>query len=133
MRDRDTTGRAAVFAALAEPARLAIVDRLVAGDLSPGELGTDLGIGTNLMAHHLHVLEGAGVIRRVRSEGDRRRSYVTLRVDNPTVWAAVAAGQLPAAATAGAPRVLFVCTANSARSQLAAARWNQVSSIPAVS
>jgi protein-tyrosine-phosphatase len=31
------------------------------------------------------------------------------------------------------PRVLFVCTANSARSQLAAAIWNQLSNTPATS
>jgi protein-tyrosine-phosphatase len=31
------------------------------------------------------------------------------------------------------PRVLFVCTANTARSQLAAAIWNQLSTIPATS
>jgi|SRR5215211_3325070 len=31
------------------------------------------------------------------------------------------------------PRVVFVCTANSARSQLAAAIWNQLRNIPATS
>ena len=36
--------RARVHAALGEPARLAIVDRLVPGDASPGELGQELGI-----------------------------------------------------------------------------------------
>ena len=37
-----------------------------------------LGMGTNLLAHHLRVLEDVGLVRRHRSEGDRRRSYVTL-------------------------------------------------------
>jgi ArsR family transcriptional regulator, arsenate/arsenite/antimonite-responsive transcriptional repressor / arsenate reductase (thioredoxin) len=124
--------RAAVFAALGEPVRLALVDRLVAGDASPGELAADIGLGTNLLAHHLRVLEDAGIIYRVRSEGDRRRSYVQLRLDQSTVWAAAISGRMPNNLPAGS-RVLFVCTANSARSQLAAAIWNQLSNTPAAS
>jgi protein-tyrosine-phosphatase len=126
--------RAAVHAALAEPVRLVIVDRLVPGDASPGELAELVGLGSNLVAHHLKVLQEAGVVRRVRSEGDRRRSYVQLCLDDPVVWAAARAGvadQPPTGAVV--PRVLFVCTANSARSQLAAARWNVISAVPAAS
>jgi protein-tyrosine-phosphatase/DNA-binding transcriptional ArsR family regulator len=129
---QDLDGRAAVFAALGEPIRLALVDRLVAGDASPGELAAAVGLGSNLLAHHLRVLEAAGIIRRVRSEGDRRRSYVQLRLDQPTVWAAAISGRMPNNLPTG-PRVLFVCTANSARSQLAAAIWNQLRNIPATS
>ena len=33
---------------------------------------------SNLMAHHLGVLEQAGMVRRIRSEGDRRRTYLQL-------------------------------------------------------
>jgi protein-tyrosine-phosphatase/DNA-binding transcriptional ArsR family regulator len=109
------------------------VDLLGPGDASPGELAEAVGLGSNLLAHHLKVLEEAGVIRRVRSEGDRRRSYVQLCLDDPIVWAAAQAGlsdRLPAAAV---PRVVFVCTANSARSQLAAAKWNAISPVPAAS
>ena len=79
--------RAAVHAALGEPVRLALADQLIAGDASPSDLAESLDLGTNLLAHHLKVLEAAGVIRRVRSEGDRRRSYVQLRLDNPIVRA----------------------------------------------
>jgi protein-tyrosine-phosphatase len=123
--------RAAVFAALGEPARLALVDRLLAEDLSPSDVVEELGIAGNLLAHHLRVLEEAGVIRRTRSEGDRRRSYIQLRLDDPFVWTITHA----AAASHLSPpeRVVFVCTANSARSQFAAAAWNQVSAIPATS
>ena len=121
--------RAQTLAALAEPVRLALVDRLVPGDASPSELAAHLGLGSNLLAHHLRVLEEAGVVRRVRSEGDRRRSYVQLRTDHPLVRAATLTSQ-----QAGpAPRVVFVCTANTARSQLAAATWNRQSAIPAIS
>jgi protein-tyrosine-phosphatase len=125
--------RAAVHAALGEPVRLAIVDRLAPGDASPGELAEAVGLGSNLLAHHLKVLEDAGVIRRVRSEGDRRRSYVQLCLDDPVIWATARAGLADRLPAGGVPRVVFVCTANSARSQLAAARWNAISPVPAAS
>lgn len=122
--------RARVYAALGEPARLAMVDRLIPGDASPGELGAELEMATNLLAHHLRVLQEAGVIRRVQSEGDRRRSYVQLRLEDPLVRAAVAPNPSPLAV---GRRVVFVCTHNSARSQLAAASWRRVSQVPVAS
>jgi protein-tyrosine-phosphatase len=128
----DLAGRAAIFAALGEPVRLAIVDQLMAGDASPGQLAVAVGLGSNLLAHHLGVLDQAGVIRRLRSEGDHRRSYVTLRLDNPAVLAATSIGD-PRMRSEDVGRVVFVCTGNSARSQLAAAVWNRLSSIPAAS
>src|SRR5690606_422919 len=70
--------RARRHAALAEPARLQIMDLLVQGDLSPTEIGMRLGLASNLLAHHLNVLEAEMLIRRDRSEGDGRRSYVRL-------------------------------------------------------
>jgi protein-tyrosine-phosphatase len=117
--------RAAVPAARADPARLKITDTLLAGDASPSELAALLGMPSNLLAHHLHVLEQAGVITRHRSEGDRRRTYLQL---NPGPLDSLAA---PPGRTA--QRVLFVCTANSARSHLAAALWRRASVIPAAS
>lgn len=127
----DLERRSRMHAALGEPVRLAIVDQLALGDASPGELGAVVDLATNLLAHHLRVLEEAGLIRRVRSEGDRRRSYVQLR------WEDVGVSRLLSAAVEGltcpVPRVLFVCTQNSARSQLAAAAWARVSTIPAAS
>jgi protein-tyrosine-phosphatase/DNA-binding HxlR family transcriptional regulator len=121
----DLVRRARVHAALGEPARLAIVDTLTLGDASPGELGQALGLPTNLIAHHLAVLSDAGIVERTRSEGDRRRTYVRLRPDTLTTL-------VPAALTQ-APRVVFVCTHNSARSQLAAALWARRSPVPATS
>jgi protein-tyrosine-phosphatase len=90
-----------------------------------------LGLGTNLAAHHLRVLEDAGVIRRIRSEGDRRRSYVQLRVDDQTVAALLCSQSPSRRLPSSVNHVLFVCTANSARSQLAAATWNSINTIPA--
>jgi protein-tyrosine-phosphatase/DNA-binding transcriptional ArsR family regulator len=107
--------RADAHAALAEPHRLAIVDALALGDLSPGELGERTRQSSNLLAHHLGVLEHAGLVRRRRSDGDGRRSYLTLAWENPIVAATTIAGVAPAGT-----RVVFVCSANSARSQMAA-------------
>lgn len=121
----DLIERARVHAALGDVARLAIVDALVAGDAAPGELGAALGLPTNLIAHHLKVLEDAGVVVRTRSEGDRRRTYVRLRAEP------VADLTRPALGADGVGRVLFVCTQNSARSQLAAAIWSRRSPMPA--
>ncbi len=67
------------------------------------------------MAHHLDVLEQAGLIERFASAGDRRRRYARL-VRGPLA-------ELGVAAARPAGKVLFVCTHNSARSQLAAALW----------
>lgn len=114
-----------MHAALGEPARLAIVDRLVLGDVSPTEIGRELGLPSNLLAHHLKLLEQAGVIERSRSEGDHRRTYLRLRPEALT-------GLLPTGLRT-APRVMFVCTHNSARSQLAAALWARHSPVPAAS
>ncbi len=107
--------RARVHAALGDPARLAIVDALTLGDASPGEIATELGLPTNLVAHHVKVLQDAGLLVRTRSEGDRRRTYLRLV---PGVLSSLTAPRLD-----GAERVVFVCTHNSARSQLAAALW----------
>jgi protein-tyrosine-phosphatase len=120
-----------MHAALGEPVRLAIIDRLALGDVSPGELGQEFAVATNLLAHHLRVLQEAGLIRRVRSEGDGRRSYVQLVLDDP----AVTAVSRPSGASLRGPaqRVVFVCTRNSARSQLAAAAWARSSDVPGTS
>ncbi len=109
--------RAARHAALGDAVRLAIVDELAASDRAPVELRRILGLESNLLAHHLDVLERVGLIERSRSSGDGRRRYVHLRrsaLDGLTPAPAPAVPVGPA---------LFVCTANSARSPLAAALW----------
>lgn len=102
-----------MHAALGEPIRLAIVEELARSDRSPKELGEHYGLATNLLAHHLDVLEGAGLIQRFVSAGDRRRRYV--RVNRQPLT------RLGIETTRPLGPVLFVCSQNSARSQLAAA------------
>ena len=111
----DIERRARVFAALGDPVRLAIVDQLSLTDLSPTDLAKHHGLPSNLLAHHLGVLEDAGLVERTVSAGDKRRRYVRLRSEG------LESAQPPSALPAGP--VLFVCTHNSARSQLAAALW----------
>jgi protein-tyrosine-phosphatase len=112
--------RARCFAALGDPLRLAIVDDLASSDRSPGELASRHRLASNLLAHHLGVLERAGLIERVVSSGDARRRYVRL------VHHALAGLDVGIARPEGP--VLFVCTHNSARSQLAAALWSRTGS-----
>lgn len=119
------TVRARVYAALADPVRLSIVDMLRLGDLSPGEIAARLRIPSNLVAHHVGILRREGLVQRTRSEGDRRRTYLRLT------------GAVPAEPQAAQPicvqRLVFVCTRNSARSQLAAALWAKASPVAAIS
>lgn len=116
-------GRAARHAALGDPLRLAIVDELAQSDRSPVELRQLIGIESNLLAHHLDVLEAVGMIIRTRSSGDGRRRYVHLVHDSLHDLA-------PGRSVRPGP-ALFVCTKNSARSQLAAAMWRSITGVPA--
>lgn len=121
----DLQRRAAAFAALGDPNRLAIAEALALTDCSPSELENRLGIPSNLLSHHLDTLVSVGFVRRLRSAGDGRRRYVRLAPDLPDHW-------LPSTSIE-ASDVLFVCHHNSARSQFAAAYWNLHSMIPAES
>jgi DNA-binding transcriptional ArsR family regulator len=58
----------AVFAALADPTRRAIVMRLAQGDASAGELAQPFAISAPAISRHLRVLESAGLLVR-RREG----------------------------------------------------------------
>ncbi len=117
--------RAGRHAALGDPVRLAIVDELAGSDRSPIELRRLVGLESNLMAHHLDVLEEVGLIQRSRSSGDGRRRYVHLLRD--------AFEDLSPGRRVRPVRALFVCTHNSARSQLAAALWRTLTGAPAES
>ena len=110
---------------LSDPGRLAVVELLSLGDRSPSELSAELGMASNLLAHHVGVLAEHGLVSRHRSEGDGRRTYVRLTPD--------ATGLSSGSALPRPNRVLFVCTANSARSHLALALWRRRSLIAGAS
>ena len=117
--------RAQRHAALGDTVRLAIVDELALSDRAPVELRRLVGLESNLLAHHLDVLESVGMISRSRSSGDGRRRYVHLLRDSLR--------DLSPGRRVVPRRALFVCTRNSARSQLAAALWRSLAGAPAES
>ncbi len=109
--------RAAVHAALGDERRLAVVEALALSDLSPAELATRLDLPSNLLAHHLKSLERVGLIERRDSDADGRRRYLKLRHDRLPCP--------PPVPALGGETVLFACSRNSARSQLAAALYRR--------
>jgi len=117
--------RASRHAALGEPLRLAIIDELALSDRASVDLREAIGIESNLLAHHLDVLEAVGLITRSRSSGDGRRRYVHLQ--RGALEGLAFGRRIPPG------RALFVCTRNSARSQLAAALWRTMAHAPATS
>lgn len=118
--------RAQIYAALGDPLRVGIVELLEVQDVSPDALAAQLDIPGNLLAHHLKVLQSAGIVERSQSRHDRRRTYVHLL---PNVLEGVHFG----AKEIAVPRVVFVCTHNSARSVLADAIWKGASDVPSTS
>ncbi|HSJ46948.1 MAG TPA: helix-turn-helix domain-containing protein [Euzebyales bacterium] len=117
--------RAAVHRALGDEHRLAIIDLLWSGDRTPAELQDATGLRSNLVAFHLNTLQDAGLISRHASHGDGRRRYVTVTT--------AALPHVGPVAPLTLDCVLFVCTHNAARSQLAAALWRHRSGHAAVS
>lgn len=109
--------RAEVCAALGDPLRLAIVDDLTLSDRSPAEIAMRFHVSSNLLAHHVDILIGAGLVTRTTSHGDRRRRYLSL-VDDALLC-------LVPPRFLRTRRIVFVCTANSARSQFAQALWQE--------
>jgi DNA-binding transcriptional ArsR family regulator len=68
-----------VFAALADPTRRAIIERLLAaGELSVGDVAAPFAITTPAISRHLHVLERAGLIER---RAERQWRFVRVRAD----------------------------------------------------
>jgi ArsR family transcriptional regulator, arsenate/arsenite/antimonite-responsive transcriptional repressor / arsenate reductase (thioredoxin) len=117
--------RANLHSALADPHRLAIADQLTLSDRAPSELAATLDIESNLLAHHLTTLENVGLIERLTSQGDRRRRYIRLVPGALDI--------IKPLDRISARRIVFVCTENAARSQLAQGIWNQTHPLKAVS
>jgi DNA-binding transcriptional ArsR family regulator len=76
----------AVFAALADPTRRAILARLAAGEASVMELAQPFAISQPAISKHLKVLERAGLISRGRDAQRRPRRLEARPLSDATKW-----------------------------------------------
>jgi DNA-binding transcriptional ArsR family regulator len=76
----------ATFAALADPTRRAILERLARGDATVGELAQPFDLTMPAISKHLSVLERAGLVTKSR-DGQRRHCRITATpLKNATSW-----------------------------------------------
>jgi DNA-binding transcriptional ArsR family regulator len=76
----------AIFSALSDPTRRAIVSRLAAGDASVIELAAPFDITLPAISRHLKVLERAGLISRGRDAQRRPCQLRASALDAVTAW-----------------------------------------------
>jgi len=76
----------AVFAALADPTRRAILARLAAGEASVNELAEPFSVTQPAISRHLKVLERAGLISRGRAAQRRPRRLEAKPLSEAANW-----------------------------------------------
>jgi len=78
----------AVFGALADPTRRAILTRLTQGDANVAELAAPFRMSQPAISRHLKVLEGAGLISRSRRATARLSHLEAKPLREATTWLA---------------------------------------------
>jgi DNA-binding transcriptional ArsR family regulator len=74
------------FAALANPTRRAILDRLAEGEATVAELAKPFSVSAPAISRHLKVLEHAGLVSRSRIAQSRPTTLRLEAIDEADAW-----------------------------------------------